>query len=162
MNTLILYRSYYGNTKQVAEAIARQMQSNGHAAAVQDVRSRLPGLDGIDAAIVGAPTRMGRVARRARIVMRHLRRKGFGDKPIAVFDTIAKLPTSPEELAEMKRWVDPGAVGRLHTAAVQQGLNVFSETLRCEVTGAKGPLADNALEKAAAFAVSFLSFAQHA
>jgi hypothetical protein len=162
MKTLILYRSYYGNTKQVAEALARQIWSKGNEASVQDIRSRLPDLKGIDSIIVGAPTRMGRVTRKARTIMGLLRKKGFGTKPIAVFDTIAKLPTSPEEIAEIKRWVDPGAVGRMHQAAKDQGLNIFSESLRCEVAGTKGPLADNALEKAAVFAVSFLSFARKA
>jgi len=136
------------------------MHSKGHDASVQDIRLRLPDLKTIDAIIVGAPTRMGRVTRKARTIMRRLGKKGYGAKPIAVFDTVATLPTSPEELAEVKRWVDPGAVGIMHKAAKDQGLNILPETLRCEVTGTKGPLADNALEKAIAFSNSFLSFAQ--
>jgi hypothetical protein len=37
------------------------------------------------------------------------------------------------------------------------GLNVYSETLRCEGQGMKGPLADNELKKAASFTKEFLS-----
>jgi len=36
-------------------------------------------------------------------------------------------------------------------------VNVYSETLRCEVRGMKGPLADTELEKAASSANEFLS-----
>ncbi len=160
MKTLILYRSYYGNTKTVAEAIAQQIVSAGHEAAVQDLRMRLPDLESIDALIIGAPTRMGRVTGKARSVLRRLRKRGFGDKPVAAFDTVALLPTDPEEMAKARKYVEPGAVGIMQRIAKDQGLNLFPDALRCEVTGMKGPLADNAHTKAAAFASSFLAFAQ--
>jgi hypothetical protein len=42
--------------------------------------------------------------------------------------------------------------------AKEQGLNVYPETLRCEVqAGMKGPLAEGQLEKATAFTREFLS-----
>lgn len=160
MKTLILYRSYYGNTRTVADAIAQQIISKGHEAVVQDLRMRLPDLKGIDALIIGAPTRIGRVTGRARRVLRSLRRRGFGSKPIAAFDTVAQMPTDPEELAKVRKYVEPGAVGIMQRIARERGLNLFAERLRCEVTGMKGPLVDNSHMRAAAFASSFLAFAQ--
>jgi hypothetical protein len=42
--------------------------------------------------------------------------------------------------------------------AQEQGLEVYPETLRCEVQGGmKGPLADNQLKKAASFTRNFMS-----
>jgi hypothetical protein len=46
----------------------------------------------------------------------------------------------------------------MHRVAKEQGLNVYQETLRCEVQGGvKGPLAEHQLEKATSFAKEFLS-----
>jgi hypothetical protein len=160
MNTLILFRSYYGNTKQVAEAMAQRIRSAGHEVQVRDIRLRLPDLKEIDALIIGAPTRIGRVTRKARSVLRHLKRKGYGAKPIAVFDTIAMIPSTPKEMEESRKWLEPGAVGIMQRIARDNGLNLFPDTLRCEVVGMKGPISENAIGKAVAFATAFMSFAQ--
>jgi len=46
----------------------------------------------------------------------------------------------------------------MQKVAKEQGLNVYPETLRCEVLGeGKGPLADDHLEKAATFSKNFIS-----
>ncbi len=157
MKALVLVRSFYGNTKQVAEVIAQQIKALGHEAEVQDVRQKLPDLNGIDVILIGAPTRMGRVSRKARSVLKELRKKGFGEKPIAVFDTYGPVPTTPEEMEKSKKWLYPGAAGILHKVAKEQGLNVYENTLRCEVAGSKGPLKDNEKEKAASFTKAFIS-----
>jgi flavodoxin I len=157
MKTLILYRSYHGNTKEVADAIAGQIRAQGHIAEVNDLRRRLPDLRDIDAVFIGSPTRMARVNRRARRVLKRLYKKGFAGKPVAVFDTYGPVPTSAEELEKGRKWLYPGAAGILQETAKSLGLNVYSETLRCEVGGMKGPLKDKELEKAAAFAKNFLA-----
>jgi len=157
MKALILFRSFYGNTKQVAEVIAQQIKVLGHEAEVQDLRQRLPDLNGIDVILIGAPTRMARVSRKAKSVLRKLRKKEFGEKPIAVFDTYGPVPAKPEELEKSKKWLYPGAAGILHKVAKEQGLNVFEKTLRCEVSGSKGPLKDKEKDKAASFAKEFIS-----
>jgi len=157
MKALILYRSYHGNTKQVAEAIAGQIQAQGHESLVQDLRRKLPGLHSVDFVFIGAPTRFARVTRKALRVLKRLRKKGFARKPVAVFDTYGPIPTKPEELEKGKKWLYPGAAGMMHKAVKAQGLNAYSEILRCEVQEYKGPLRDKELEKAAAFAGDFLS-----
>jgi flavodoxin len=158
MKALILFRSFHGNTGRVAEAMARQFKTLGHEAAVQDVRLKLPDLSGIDVVLVGAPTRMGQVTRRAIEALKNLKKKGFGSKPVAVFDTCGILPKSPEKREKFKSFFEPGAVGILRKAAQQQGLNLYPEILRCEVIGMKGPLADNAIAKATAFAGALAAF----
>jgi len=157
MKALVLFKSFYGNTKQVADAIAQQIKALGHEAEVQDLRRKLPDLNGIDVILIGAPTRMGRVARKAKSVLRKLRKSGFGEKPLAVFDTYGPVPARPDELEKSKKWLYPGAAGILHKVAKEQGLNVYEKTLRCEVTGSKGPLKDNEKEKAASFTKAFIS-----
>jgi flavodoxin len=161
MKTLILFRSHFGNTKQVAEAMARKIRSTGNEADVQDIRQRLPDLRAIDALVIGAPTRMGRVTHKARSVLGRLKKKGFGDKPVAVFDTIGTIPTTPAELEKSRKWFEPGAVGIMKKISIDHGLTLFPDTLRCEVSGMRGPLAENAIANAEAFAAAFVLFAQN-
>jgi len=157
MKGLVLYRSHYGNTKKVAEAAAAQLGALGHEAVVQDLRRTLPDLTGIDFILLGAPTRMAKVTRKALRVLKRLRKRGFAQKPIAVFDTYGPVPEKPEELEKARKWIYPGAAGIMHEAAKKLGLAVTAKTLRCEVKGMKGPLADDELEKAAAFVKEFIS-----
>jgi len=157
MKALVLYRSYHSNTKQVADAIAGQIRVQGHEANVQDLRRKLPDLNGVDFILLGSPTRMAKVNRKARRVLKAIGKKGFAGKPIAVFDTYGPVPTKPEELEKSRKWIYPGAAGILQQTAKSHGLNVYADVLRCEVAGMKGPLKDKELEKAVAFTKDFLS-----
>jgi flavorubredoxin len=107
--------------------------------------------------LIGSPTRMARVNRKALRVLKRLRKMGCAEKPVAVFDTYGPVPTKPEDVAKAKKWLYPGAAGIMQKAAKTLGLNVYAETLRCEVRDMKGPLADHELERAAAFAKGFLA-----
>jgi menaquinone-dependent protoporphyrinogen IX oxidase len=73
MKGLILFRSHYGNTKQVAEAIAQQITASGHEAIVQDVRQKLPDLQSFDFIMVGSPTRFARADGKASGALKQLR-----------------------------------------------------------------------------------------
>jgi len=158
MKGLILYRSHYGNTKQVADTIAQQITALGHEATVQDVRQKLPDLESFGFIMVGSPTRFGKADGKALSVVKQLKKKNFIKNPVAIFDTYGPVPTDPKELEKSRKWLYPGAAGNIHRVATEQGLNVYPETLRCEVLGnMKGPLAEHQLEKAAAFTKEFLS-----
>ena len=156
MSALVLFRSYYGNTKLVAEALAKELAARGTPAQVRDLRRRLPDLAGIDLVLIGAPTRMARVTWRAKSALRKLKRKGFMAGKVAVFDTYGPIPKTPEELEKGRKWLYPGAAGILHKTAVDLGLNVHPAALRCEVAKMKGPLGDGEIGKAAAFAAELM------
>jgi hypothetical protein len=158
MNGLILYRSHYGNTKMVADALAAAMVKLGHQAEVRDLRLPLPDLKDIDWALIGAPTRMGRVTWKARWALRRLRWKGFGSKPLGVFDTYGPVSDDPQKSKEDEKWFLPGAAGMLLAGAQRLGLHVFPITLRCQVREWKGPLKEKEPERAARFAGEFISF----
>ena len=157
MRALILYRSYHGNTSQVAEVLAGEIEKLGHQADVRDLRRRLPDLCDIDCVLIGAPTRMGRATWKARRALRRLRRQGLGAKPLGIFDTYGPLPTDSAKLEEDRKWFYPGAVGMLQARAQKLGLHVLPKTLRCQVQGAKGPLQEGEAEKAAQFAREFVA-----
>jgi hypothetical protein len=153
----LLYRSYYGNTKLVADALAKELVARGSKARVQDLRRRLPDLAGIDLILVGAPTRMARVTWRAKSVLGKLKRKGFTAGKVAVFDLYGPLPKTPEELEKGRKWLYPGAAGILHKRAVDLGLNVHPNAMRFLVSEMKGPLGDGEIAKAAALAAELVA-----
>ena len=157
MKALVLFISHYGNTKQVAETIAKQITDSGHETVVQDLRQKLPDLVSFDFVAIGSPTRFARPAGKAVSVLKQLRKKKYTEKPVVIFDTYGPIPTNPEELEKGKKWLYPGAVGIMQKVAKEQGLNVYAETLRCEVKAFKGPLADHQLGKAASFTKEFVS-----
>jgi hypothetical protein len=157
MKALILFVSYYGNTRQVVETIAQQINASGHETIVHDLRKKLPDFESFDFVMIGAPTRMARVTGKATGALKKMVKKGFATKPVVIFDTYGPLPKNPEELEKNKKWFYPGAAGIMQKLAKDLGLNVYSETLRCEVEAYKGPLACHQLEKAALFTKEFLS-----
>ena len=151
MKGLVLYRSHYGNTKLVAEALARELGAAGVETQLQDLRRKLPNLASFDVLLVGAPTRMANACGRARRLLRKLRKRGFGKGRVALFDTYGPIPKDPEELEKGRKWLFPGAAGILQAIAMGQGLDVHPALLRCEVVGMKGPLGENELDKAKSF-----------
>ena len=108
MRILVLYRSYYGNTRGAAEAMAGRLHALGHQATVQDVRRRMPDLAAVDRVLIGAPTRFARVSVKAKSALRTLRRRGFGDRLVATFDTYGPLPKSPERRKRTGSGSSPG------------------------------------------------------
>ncbi len=148
MKGLVLFRSWYGNTKQVAEHMARTIGSLGHQAATLDLREKLPDLADIDFIIIGAPTRMAGVTGKATSVLKQLKKEKF-NKPIAIFDLYGPIPTDPKEYEKGKHWLYPGAADKMLAEAKKQGLNLYPETLRVEVKGMEGPVAEGDMEKAA-------------
>ena len=157
MKALVPVRSHYGNTTQVAEALADAIRAGGHEAVVQDLRRRLPDLSGFGLVMVGAPTRMARVTGRAKRILKKIARKGPAGIRVAVFDTYGPIPADPAELEKGRKWLEPGAAGIMLQLAKSLGLNVHPEALRCEVAGMKGPLKDGELDKARAFAAAVLA-----
>jgi hypothetical protein len=157
MKGLILYRSHYGNTKLVADTIAKQIKASGHEVTVQDVREALPELLPMDFVFIGSPTRFAKPDGKALKAIKQLKKKNFTKKPVIIYDTYGPAPVDPQEILNNK-WLYPGAAGIMHRTAQEQGLNVCPQILRCAVqTGQKGPLAEHELEKAAAFTNGLLA-----
>ncbi|MDD8026595.1 MAG: flavodoxin domain-containing protein [Acidobacteriota bacterium] len=160
MKALVLYRSHYGNTRQVADEIAKELRAKGVDPVVTDLRGKLPDFADFGAVFIGAPTRMARVTGKALRTLGKLAKKGWGPKPVVVFDTYGPLPATPEELEKGKKWLFPGAAGLMQAKAQALGLNVYAKTLRCEVSTLKGPLKDGEMKKVASFIEEVAPFIQ--
>ena len=151
MKGLVVFDSYFGNGAQVAAAIADEMRSAGHEARVINLHEEkadqraLAGEAGF--LVLGGPTRMKHISRRARSFAKSLDAKGWSGRPALVFDTYGPLSPDPVK-NEGNKWLYPGGIADLRKILGEHGLHVFSEDLRCLVLEQRGPLAEGALDNA--------------
>jgi len=154
----IVYDSYYGNGTQVAAAIADELRAAGHEVRVVNLHKEKADQKALagetDFLVVGGPTRMKHVSRRARGFAKDLAPKLWSGKPALVYDTYGPLDPDPAK-NEGSKWLYPGGVADLRKALVERGLKVFAEDLRCLVVEQRGPLAEGALDDARAVAGRF-------
>lgn len=158
MKGVVVYDTYYGNTRKVAEAIVEQIKTEGHDAELRSVRERYPSPPEGDFMFVGSPIRMAKVPGRTRRFVKALDREAWKNKPMAVFVTV--LPpaeNAPEkQKARAQKWVFSGGP-KLRDLAKARGLNVVDKVLHVPVKDMKGPLADNAIEQTKAYVHEFVT-----
>ena len=88
MKGIVAYDSVHGNTKQVAEAIAEQIRSEGHQVELLSVKEGSRSAVVGDFMFIGSPTRAGRMTREAKGFVENLKSDDWKDKPIVTFDTV--------------------------------------------------------------------------
>jgi flavodoxin len=155
---LIAYDSYYGNGAQVAAAIAEELRAAAHDVRVVDLHHERAPIRSVAAEseflVLGGPTRMKHISRRARSFAKKLDATVWDGRPALVYDTYGPLDPDPARNTDNK-WLFPGGVAELRQLLQERGLIVASEDLRCLVTLTKGPLAEGALDEARAAARRF-------
>ena len=159
MNGLIACDSYFGNTLQVAEALAEELRAAGHGVSVVNLHvekldARKPPAADAGFVGIGGPTRMAKMSRRARGFAKKLDGAALAGRPVFVFDTYGPLDADPAK-NEDNKWFYPGGGAKLKDALTEQGVDVYPEVLRCLVTDMKGPLVTEALDLAREFARRF-------
>ena len=147
MNTSIVYFSKFGNTKQIAAAIAETLESAGAVRLVSADELTTSDLSEADLVIMGSPTHRMNLPEAVRPVFDSLSRRILRDTPVAAFDTSYKMswllarftaaPKLDRKLRKLggKRIVPP-------------------ETFHVE--GREGPLYEGEIERAQAWAESIL------
>ncbi len=151
MKGLVAYDSYYGNTANVAAAIGEELRAAGHDVRLVDLHHERVDVGSIaadhDFLVLGGPTRMKHMSRRARSFAKKLDAKAWADKPALVYDTYGPLDPDPAK-NEASKWLYPGGAAELRELLIDRGLAVAPERLRCLVAEMKGPLVEGALDKA--------------
>jgi len=156
MKGVVAYDSVYGNTKQVAEAIAEQIRSEGHQVELIALRDEGGVAVTGDFLFVGSPTRMGRMTRSARVFVEGLDREYWKNRPIVAFDTVGPFSEDEEKRKKWLERVTKSAATRMQELARKGGLMAHQEVLHVAVTGFKGPLAPDALAMARDFTHRFM------
>jgi flavodoxin len=157
MKGVVAYDSVYGNTKQVAEAIAEQIRSEGHEAELISLRDEGGRAAAGDFMFVGSPTRMGRMTKDTKKFLEGLSVEPWKNKPIVAFDTVGSLPKDEEKRKKWLGRIDKGAGTGIQELVRARGLTPHPDVLHIAVTGFKGPLASDGLNIAKDFVHQFIA-----
>ena len=138
MKTLVIYDSTYGNTEQVARAMAQALGGPARKVGAQTPED----LQGLDVLIVGSPTHGGRPTPEVQALLKSP--LSLGGARVAAFDTRVN-----SRVGEVLFGFAADRIGRL----LEQG----GATLRVKpegffVLGNRGPVKPGELERAAAWA----------
>ncbi len=154
MRSLVVYESWFGNTRRVAREVADALAVEGEVD-VLSVDDPPPPLDGIDVIVLGAPTHVhglssGRSREAALEQGAQGGRPGIGvrgwidrlpdgcDAKIAVFDTRAQKPA----------WLVGSAAHGMARRLRRHGYGLVVEPESFFVEGTPGPLEEGELERA--------------
>ncbi len=160
MRSLVVYESWFGNTRHLAEEIAQALAREGEADLVS-VGEEVPSLEDVDLLVVGAPTHVhGVSSRRSREGA--LEQGGSGEVGIGVRGWIDALPNGargPRAAAFDTRANKPVLLVGSAARGIARRLRQHGYTLAVEpesffVEGTPGPLEEGELDRAAAWAAS--------
>lgn len=155
MKSLVVYESWFGNTRRIAEEIAAELRREGEVDVVS-VDETLPSLEGVDLLVVGAPTHVhGLSSKRSR--QGALEQGADGAVGIGVRGWIDALPDGtcgPRIAAFDTRANKPvllvGSAARGITRRLRErGYTLAAEPQSFFVEGTPGPLEEGELERAA-------------
>ena len=158
MKGIVVYDSYFGNTKKVAETIVEQIKAEGHEAELRSMREDCPSPPQGDFMFVGSPIRFGGATGRTKRFVKRLDVATWKDRPMAVFATVASPPkgeATEKQKQSYEKWA-LRAAPKLRDQAKARGLNAVDAVLSVGVKDQKGPLVDDGLEKTKQFAHEFL------
>ncbi len=159
MKGIVVYDTYYGNTKMVAEAIAEQLKAEGHEAETRSVRDDYPASPQGDVLFVGSPIRMGGPTGRIKRFVKKLDKESWKGKPVIVFVTVGMLPKEPAT-EKQKQSHDKWALGggrKLRDLAKAKGLDALDNFLWVEVKESEGPLVETGVDKTKKFTHDIVS-----
>jgi flavodoxin len=148
MNALLVYHSQFGNTRQVAEAIAEGLQGAGAVRTISAEQLAAADLQGVDLVVMGTPTHKMNLPEAVPPVFDQLPRRILRGVPVAAFDT------SYEMSAILARFTASKRIDRNLRKLGGKRL-VPPETFHVHHQH-EGPLYDGEIERAKAWAGSIL------
>jgi hypothetical protein len=169
MTALVVHESHWGNTRQVAQAIADGLVDSDcrsvHVVDVAEAPSPLP--DGVDLVVLGGPTHAFSMSRPATRRDAHDRGAEPGHEGRGIREWLATLPTGDpscavatfDTRAEQVRRL-PGSAARAAGRFVSHHrLGTMVATESFYVADSPGPLVDGELERARAWGRALASLA---
>jgi flavodoxin len=145
MNALVVYYSRFGNTQQVAEAIAETLASEGTVRVLSTDQLTASDLTGVDLLVMGTPTHRMNLPEDVRAVLRALPKRVLRGASVAAFDTSYKMS------ALLARFT---AAPKLARELRKLGGRQIAPPETFHVVEREGPLYDGEIERAKAWAES--------
>lgn len=148
MKTLVVYDSFFGNTEQVARAIADGIGASGETRILPVKEAKSEDLDGTELLVVGSPTRGFRPSPDTLAFLDSLPAKGLQGKRVAAFDTRISLDKINPGL--LRFFINTGgyAAKPIANRMIRKGGFLKAPPEGFRVLDKEGPLAEGELERA--------------
>ena len=146
MNTVVVYDSQFGNTEQIAQAIASNLRAFGQAQAVRVDPAHPVEFQGVDLLILGCPTQGFRPTPAMLSFLGKVSSQSLSGLTVACFDTRFRGRLWKHSAAQHM-------AGQLHTMGVEPIVVPESFFVKFTREG-KGPLLAGEVERAASWALS--------
>ena len=152
MKAVVVYDSYYGNTKAIAEAIAEELKVERHQVDLRSVRQKHPAPRKATSCSWGRRSGWVRPPAKSRNTWRSSTSTCGKTNPWSYSPRSWRCPDAPtDQRKESREKYDIAAGRKLGDVAKSQGLNVIDRHLWVDVKGNKGPLVENAIEETKQF-----------
>ena len=141
---IIVYSSWFGNTRNVAEAIGKGISKNKeNQVLAKDIEEVDPkDVLGYDVILIGSPNHMGGPTRSAKKFIDKLGKLNLKDKSGAVFDTYVRENVHVNKaVRKMERRINQKS----------PGIKLIADGLSVLVKGVRGPLAEGEFAKCEVF-----------
>ena len=142
MNMLIIYDSTFGNTAQLARAMADRLGEHGTVRIALADEAGLPEMKELDLLIVGGPTQRHGLSPAIQALLERLPRRTLRGAGAAAFDT----------RYHMAAWKSGSAAQRIASKLKRTGASLLVEPESFFVAEREGPLEEGELERAARWA----------
>jgi len=139
MKGMVVYHSRWGNSKQIAEAIANGLGEEGHQVEVRSVAEAKPD-PSMEFVVMGGSTRMARASGKTKRFAASVAKCCPGH-PFATFSTGASVGKKPNTQASQQ----------LYESLSENGMVPLAAPFIAGVNGMKGPLIEGEIERAEAF-----------
>jgi flavodoxin len=146
MNVLVIYDSTYGNTEEIAQAIADALADAGSVRLLRANKVQPSDLQDVDLLVVGCPTHKRRPTPAIEAFLHCIATTSLSEVSAAAFDTRYRKP----------RLLTGSAAGRLAKSLRQAGTDIVAPAESFFVVSREGPLQEGESERAADWARQIL------
>jgi flavodoxin len=142
MNTLVLYDSQFGNTEQIAQAIAQTLSEHGPARAERVNQARPSEAEGVGLLVLGCPTQKWSATPATKAFLDLLPKQLLHGMAVACFDT----------RFDKSSWLTGSAAKGMAKQLKKLGATLITPPESFFVEAMEGPLASGELERATRWA----------
>ncbi|MEA3422774.1 MAG: flavodoxin domain-containing protein [Bacillota bacterium] len=142
MNILIVYDSYFGNTKEIAYMIAGELEEGNEMKIVKADNVEKEDMNDIDLLVIGSPTRAFKPSPKITKFMKQIEYGRLNGVKVAVFDTrISKEDTNLKILKGMIK-IFGYAANPMAKFLAKKGGEIVMEPIGFYVADTEGPIKD--------------------
>lgn len=151
MKALVVYDSFFGNTKQVALAIGNALGSEENVKTLRVSDIAPEHLEGLDVLVVGSPTRAFRPTKPITNFLNSIPQDGLKGIKVAAFDTRMSTEDVHSRFLNMMVKLFGYAAKPISDRLTKKGGTLIAQPEGFFVKGSEGPLKDNEFERASAW-----------